>query len=165
MDTNIQQNKRLFIKKTVGEVSRTNDVPYIEYVLSFLKNDYVQHLPVILPNIIENQYLWHMHIFYIYIYKAKTKLVLFPAYRPSLSFTPDPKLFMATDYVTYQNFLSRHSNKEKYVYGTVLVHDKKQNSLVNEPNKCLRLTLFLNFNDSENKIKKKTRGPGATSLT
>ena len=43
------------------------------------------------------------------------------------------------------------------MYGTVLVHNKKQNSLVNEPNKCLRLTLFLNFNENEikkiNKIK------------
>jgi hypothetical protein len=39
---------------TVGGVSCTNDVPYIEYVLSFLKNDSVQQ-PVISPNINENQ--------------------------------------------------------------------------------------------------------------
>jgi hypothetical protein len=38
----------------VGGVSRTNNVPYIEYVLSFLENDQVQK-PEILPNINENQ--------------------------------------------------------------------------------------------------------------
>jgi hypothetical protein len=49
----------------VGGVSRTNNVPYIEYVLSFLKNDQVQQ-PVIFPNIDENQNPWHMHIFSIH---------------------------------------------------------------------------------------------------
>jgi hypothetical protein len=60
---------------------------------------------------------------------------------------------MDSNQVTYQNFLSRHPNKEKYVYGTVFVHNKMQNSLVNEPNMCLRFTLFFIFN--ENKIKKR----------
>jgi hypothetical protein len=39
--------------RTVGGVSWTYDVPYIEYALPFLKNDYVQQ-PVILSNIDEN---------------------------------------------------------------------------------------------------------------
>jgi hypothetical protein len=50
--------------KTMGGVSRTNDVPYTEYVLSFLKNKSVQQ-PVHLPNINENQTPYYMHIFYI----------------------------------------------------------------------------------------------------
>jgi hypothetical protein len=36
---NIQLNKRLFTQKIVGGDSRTNDIPQIEYALSFLKND------------------------------------------------------------------------------------------------------------------------------
>ena len=51
--------------KNCGRISRTNDVPYIEYVLSFLKNDEVQQ-PVIFPTIDENQNPWHMHIFNIH---------------------------------------------------------------------------------------------------
>jgi hypothetical protein len=63
--TNIQQKKRLCTKKTVGKVSRTNVVPYIEYVLSFFENDEVQQ-PVILTNINENQNPSHMHNYFQY---------------------------------------------------------------------------------------------------
>jgi hypothetical protein len=59
----------------VGGVSRTNDVPYIEYVLSFLKNDKVQQ-PVIFSNINENQNPWHMHIFNIHTKIQKNKRLL-----------------------------------------------------------------------------------------
>jgi hypothetical protein len=59
----------------VGGVSRTNEVPYIEYVLSFLENDYVQQ-PVILTNINENQNPWHMQIFNIHTNIQQNKRLL-----------------------------------------------------------------------------------------
>jgi hypothetical protein len=59
----------------VGGISRTNYVPYIEYVLSFLKNDKVQQ-PVIFPNIDENQNPWHMHIFNIHTNIQQNKRLL-----------------------------------------------------------------------------------------
>jgi hypothetical protein len=53
---NIQQNKRLFIQKwweeLAGQMMYSNG--YIEYVVSFLKNDKVQQ-HIILPNMNENQ--------------------------------------------------------------------------------------------------------------
>jgi hypothetical protein len=73
--TNMQQNKRLFTHKTVGGVSRTNNVPYMEYVPSFLENDEVQQ-PVILPNINENKNPWHMHIFNIHTNMQQYKRLL-----------------------------------------------------------------------------------------
>jgi hypothetical protein len=59
----------------MGGVTCTNDVPYIEYVLSFLKNDYVQQ-PVIFPNIHESQNPWHMHIFNIHTNIQQNKRLL-----------------------------------------------------------------------------------------
>jgi hypothetical protein len=59
----------------VGAVSRTTDVPYIEYVLSFHKNEQVQQ-PVIFPNIDENQIPWHMHIFNIHTNIQQNKRLL-----------------------------------------------------------------------------------------
>jgi hypothetical protein len=66
-------------------------------------------------------------------------------YPPTLNFLwPWIKLHTKTFFLDIQT--------RKNMYMEVLVHSKKQNSLVNEHNKCLRLTLFLNLN--ENKIKK-----------
>jgi hypothetical protein len=45
----------------VEGISQTKDVPYIQYVVLFLKNDQVQQ-PVIFSNNSENQNPWHMHI-------------------------------------------------------------------------------------------------------
>jgi hypothetical protein len=59
----------------VRGVSWTNDVPYIEYVLSFLKNGLVQQ-PVILPIVNENQNPWHMHIFNIHTNIQQKKTLL-----------------------------------------------------------------------------------------
>jgi hypothetical protein len=50
-------------------------IPYVEYVLSFLKNDYIQQ-PVILPNINENQNPSHMHIFNIHTNIQQNKRLL-----------------------------------------------------------------------------------------
>jgi hypothetical protein len=61
----------------VGGDSRTNDVPYMEYVLSFLKNDQVQQpVIIILPNIDENKNPWHMHIFNIHANIQQNKRLL-----------------------------------------------------------------------------------------
>jgi hypothetical protein len=49
--------------------------------------------------------------------KAKNKIVLFTASRPSLDFTPDSELFMASNQVKHQSFLFIYIyiNKEKCI--------------------------------------------------
>jgi hypothetical protein len=59
----------------VGGISWTNDVPNVEFVLSFFKNDYVQQ-PVIFSNMNENQNPWHMHIFNIHSNIQQNKRLL-----------------------------------------------------------------------------------------
>jgi hypothetical protein len=68
-----------------------------------------------------------------------------------------PVYVLKLSYSTCQSFLSRNSFKEIYKFGTVLIYHtcKKQNSLVYEPNKCLKCTLLkCSWTYKKNKKKK-----------
>jgi hypothetical protein len=117
----------------VGEVSRTNDVPYIEYVLSFLKKkkkekkkDEVQQ-SVIFPNIDENQNPWHMHIFNIHTNIQQNKRLLTQKLWEELARQMTYPICNIYYQMKGQNSSKRDQNGRKFYHSLEILTNKLKN--------------------------------------